>query len=113
MEQAESHLKLTWQAASLWPPRLALQATLDQLDVDRYVAPQAGDSLASAGMPSPQNGASDQNGFAGTLAGEVKAGKLRAQGMWLENLSARFAYDGDRLTVSAHAAPLSEKRRRR
>lgn len=113
--RAQGHLVLALDDSTLdgdWqfqaePPRLGFQATLDQLNLDRYLLPAAlAEKAASQPAEPPQAASAEAREAAGwELDGRLGIGRLQYRQLKLERLESRVRWRQGRF----EAAPLSAR----
>ncbi|MCL2022564.1 MAG: AsmA family protein [Betaproteobacteria bacterium] len=104
ISQADSRLDFAWQTTL--PLRLSFQASLNQLDVDRYWDMGAQSAREEeADKTGAEEASSSGPAFAGEVEGILRIGELRVNGIRIENLESRIVWTGGKLIVTA---PLGE-----
>lgn len=108
----ESNLQAKLGLAKFSPPAYRFDVNVDQLNLDRYFAPQKAGAAGEAGSPAkPAAGKPeaplDLSALKGLDAsGRLQVGALQARGLKLANLKAEMRAAGGRVEVAPHAADL-------
>ncbi|MDR1647607.1 MAG: AsmA family protein [Zoogloeaceae bacterium] len=103
----ESRLALSWQLRALHPLEARVVATLDKLDLDRYLKPAPAGTTADTPSSTEIPKAEADEGF--RLSGTVKVGELRYQGVTASGLTGELRWRDGKLEVSK---PVPKKSRR-
>jgi hypothetical protein len=95
----ESHLSLRWQLRALHPLDVRLVATLDKLDLDRYLNPAPADATLDAPPSSGMEAPEAKEGEALRLSGTVKVGEFRYQGVTVSGVAGELRWHDGKLEV--------------
>ncbi|MDR0234179.1 MAG: AsmA family protein [Zoogloeaceae bacterium] len=101
LSQADSRLDFDWQLTL--PLRLTFKAALNQLDVDRYWTMEAG-SRKEEEDEAEEDEETDEvlsSDFSGELDGILRIGRLRVNGIQIENLESRVVLADGKLAVTS------------
>jgi uncharacterized protein involved in outer membrane biogenesis len=113
LAQDDSKLEASWRLLHGQPPRLSVQASLNQLNLDQYLRDIA-DAGAAQSASSQESIASEDANAGLEIDGTVRVGLLQYKGLRMENLESRIRLHQGRLEMLAETPPKSvaEPRRR-
>lgn len=107
----ESRLTGDWRLERLSPPLVEFSASLNQLDLDRYLKVVTDITEpakeAAPGAPEPDE---DERSAGLSLQGRIKVGQLKFRQLKMENLEARLRLERGRLELNPLGARLYEGR---